>query len=241
MRDERLSDEGVLGRDQVRGQVRGIAERFARRHGSQHTVVLRERRDDDERDNRAHGSLKDEPRQPSLRHRPLCEQEPEHEECVRDKNQHGLIPGTERLQRDEGYEYGQPPPGQRRDPAFQRHQREGNQEDPDHMEMPVALMHAVEAEREDDPGHGRGQMISRVPPRQRVRRERTEQERQEPDDVVSQYRISGQRVDRKGEEADAEQVFAVRQGVPCRDRRCWRRTATEAGRARRGCPRPASR
>ena len=132
---------------------------------------------------------------------------------ARDKNQDGLIPRAECLQRDDSDEHAQPPPGQLRDPAFHRHQRERNPEGPDHMEVPVALMHSVKAERKDEPGHGRCEMVAREPPRQRVRRERSKQERQQPDEVVGEDRISGQRVHRQGEEADAEQVLAVRQRV----------------------------
>src|SRR5262249_17270718 len=84
------------------------------------------------------------------------------------------------------------------------------------MEMPMALMHAVEAKPEDDAGHDGRQMVTGVPPGERVRGEGAEQKRQKPDEVVGEYGISRQRVHRQAYEADAKQMLAVRQRLFCR-------------------------
>ena len=77
----------------------------------------------------------------------------------------------------------------------------------------MTVVHAKEAEGEGQrSGDGR-QVIAGTPPGEQVHRGRGQQVGEQPGDVVGENRVARRGVDRQREQADAEQVLAIGEGV----------------------------
>jgi hypothetical protein len=80
--------------------------------------------------------------------------------------------------------------------------------------MRVPLLHLEEAEGIDESGNERSTVVPHDSPDQHMDRERAQQKGQKPYDVVGQHRIPGGRINRQRKQADAEEVFSKRKGIP---------------------------